>query len=174
MTSSEQRDAPPAQRSGRRSGRTAETAARRHQGRMLALQVLYEVDLTGHDAEEAMSRAFAAHDPVATDVVSRVRHLVLGVLAHRDDLDPIIAAAAPARDFSEQAPIERNVLRLSSYELLYAPDVPVKVAINEGVELAKRFGGENSGKFINGVLRTIHEQHPREDAISTTTGGDAT
>jgi N utilization substance protein B len=141
---------------------------------MLALQVLYEVDLTGHDAEEAMTRAFAAHDPVRADVVAHVQQLVRGVLAHMAEIDPVIAAAAPARDLAEQAPIERNVLRLAAYELMYAPEVPIKVAINEGVELAKRFGGENSGKFINGVLRTIHEQHPRLEESSPVPNAEVT
>ena len=161
MISRERDDAPPAPR---RSGRSAEIAARRHQGRMLALQVLYEVDLTEHDAEEAMTRAFLAHEPVSADVVAQVQRLVRGVLTHETEIDPVIAAAAPARAFAEQAPIERNVLRLAVYELLHAPDIPIKVAINEGVELAKRFGGENSAKFVNGVLRTIHERHPRAEA----------
>ena len=143
--------------------KSADIAARRHQGRMLALQVLYEVDLTDHDPEEAMARAFAEHEPVTPDVVEHVRSLVRGVGEHRDALDPIIAGAAPARDLAEQAAIERNVLRLAAHELLNVPSVPPKVAINEGVELAKRFGGENSGRFINGVLRTILEAHPRAD-----------
>jgi N utilization substance protein B len=125
---------------------------------MLALQVLYEVDLTNHEPDDAMARAFAEHEPLTDDVKAHVRALVSGVLARREEIDPRIAAAAPARALAEQAAIERNVLRLSAYELLYEPDVPPKVAINEGVELAKRFGGENSGGFINGVLRTIFEQ----------------
>jgi N utilization substance protein B len=145
------------QRSERSRARIADVAARRHQGRMLALQVLYEVDLTGHDPEEAMTRAFAEHEPVGEDVVSQVQGLVRGVLSHRDELDPLISAAASARALHEQAAIERNVLRLAGYELLHVPSVPPKVAINEAVELAKRFGGENSGKLINGVLRTLYE-----------------
>ena len=156
----------PARRGARRLEPSADIAARRHQGRMLALQVLYEVDLTNHDPEEAMARAFAEHEPVTPDVVEHVQSLVRGVGQHRDALDPVIAGAAPARDLSEQAAIERNVLRLAVYELLNVPSVPPKVAINEGVELAKRFGGENSGRFINGVLRTILEAHPRADGNS--------
>jgi N utilization substance protein B len=159
----------PERHGGRSREKSSDVAARRHQGRMLALQVLYEIDLTRHDPEEAMVRAFAAHDPVAPDVVTHVRSLVTGVEQHRDDLDPIIAGAAPARALAEQAAIERNVLRLAAYELLKALDVPPKVVINEGVELAKRFGGENSGKFINGVLRTILERHPRPDEKPLTT-----
>jgi N utilization substance protein B len=156
----------PARRGARRREPSADIAARRHQGRMLALQVLYEVDLTNHDPEEAMARAFAEHEPVTPDVVEHVQSLVRGVGQHRDELDPVIAGAAPARDLAEQAAIERNVLRLAAYELLKVPSVPPKVAINEGVELAKRFGGENSGRFINGVLRTILEEHPRADGRS--------
>ncbi len=166
MTTEEEHvDSRPARRGGRRE-RSADIAARRHQARMLALQVLYEVDLTNHDPEEAMARAFAEHEPVTPDVIEHVRSLVRGVGQHRDALDPIIAGAAPARDLAEQAAIERNVLRLAVYELLNVPSVPPKVAINEGVELAKRFGGENSGRFINGVLRTILEAHPRADGTS--------
>jgi N utilization substance protein B len=159
LTSEQLSDAPePGGRKGRHLGGSAEAAARRHQGRMLALQVLYEIDLTDHDPEEAMSRAFAEHEPVTGDVVKHVQSLVRGVLAQRDELDPVIAEAAPARALAEQAAIERNVLRLATYELFHDPRVPPKVAINEGVELAKRFGGENSGKFVNGVLRTISER----------------
>jgi transcription antitermination protein NusB len=132
---------------------------------MLALQVLYEVDLTNHDPEEAMARAFAANEPVSPDVVAQVAELVRGVQARRDELDPILASAAPARPLVEQAAIERNVLRQAAYELLYVPRVPPKVAINEAVELAKHFGGENSGKFINGVLRTVLERYPRADSV---------
>jgi N utilization substance protein B len=156
----------PARRGGRRREPSTDVAARRHQARMLALQVLYEVDLTDHDPEEAMARAFAEHEPVTPDVVEHVQSLVRGVGQHRDALDPVIAGAAPARDLAEQAAIERNVLRLAVYELLNVPSVPPKVVINEGVELAKRFGGENSGRFINGVLRTILEEHPRADGTS--------
>jgi N utilization substance protein B len=153
----------PARSAGRSRESSADVAARRRQGRMLALQVLYEIDLTDHDPEEAMARAFAEHEPVTPDVVEHVRSLVGGVGQHRNALDPVIAEAAPARDLAEQAAIERNVLRLAAYELLHVPSVPPKVVINEGVELAKSFGGENSGRFINGVLRTILERHPRAD-----------
>jgi N utilization substance protein B len=168
VNSEDGQNSPPA-RSRAKRGRTSssEIAARRHQARMLALQVLYEVDLTNHDSDEAAARAFSEHGPLTEDVTSHVRTLVSGVLAHRADLDPILAAAAPARALEEQAAIERNVLRLSAYELLYEPRVPPKVAINEAVELAKRFGGENSGKFVNGVLRTVLEEHRRPTTDTT-------
>ena len=162
MTDNNRRADERRRRSERSRERGAELAARRHQGRMLALQALYEIDLTGHDPDEVMARAFAEHAPVREDVVAHVQSLVRGVLAHRDALDPVIAAAAPARALEEQAAIERNVLRLAAYELTYLPNVPPKVAINEAVELAKRFGGENSGRLINGVLRTLYEERSRQ------------
>ena len=132
MATEERLESKPPRRGARRREPSADVAARRHQGRMLALQVLYEVDLTDHDPEEAMARAFAEHEPVTPDVVEHVRSLVRGVGEHRDALDPIIAGAAPARALAEQAAIERNVLRLAAYELLNVPSVPPKVAINEG------------------------------------------
>ena len=165
-TEEEPVESKPPRRGARSRKSSADVAARRHQGRMLALQVLYEIDLTDHDPEEAMARAFAEHEPVTPDVVEHVRSLVRGVGLHRDELDPVIAGAAPARELAEQAAIERNVLRLAVYELLNVPSVPPKVVINEGVELAKSFGGENSGRFVNGVLRTILEAHPRADETS--------
>jgi N utilization substance protein B len=124
------------------------------------------LDLTSHDAEEAIGRAFAEHDPVEASVQRQVRQLVSGVLEHRETLDPVIAEAAPARALDEQAAIERNVLRLAAFELLHDPRVPPRVSINEAVELAKRFGGENSGKFTNGVLRTIYERREKERAAA--------
>lgn len=145
----------------------ADLAARRHQGRMLALQVLYEVDLTAHDPEEAMERAFAEHDPVTDDVIAHVQKLVRGSLERQAEIDPLLASAAPARTLEEQAVIERNVLRLATYELLHDPQVPPKVVINEAVELAKRFGGENSGKFINGVLRTVLDARQKNPSETT-------
>jgi transcription antitermination protein NusB len=163
---------------GRTAGRGSDAAARRHLGRMLALQVLYEIDLTNHDPDEAIARAILEHEPVPPGVPEHVRALVTGVRGHQDELDPLLAAAAPARSLAEQAAIERNVLRLASYELLHVPDVPPKVAINEAVELAKRFGGEHSGRFINGVLRTVADGHPRPgwnpgDGAERSDGGTA-
>lgn len=169
MTAEEQRKKPSRKSTGGK-GNSAERAALRHQGRMLALQVLYELDLTSHDPEEAIGRAFAEHEPVEEGVQKQVRQLVNGVLEHRDTLDPVIAQAAPARALEEQAAIERNVLRLAAYELMHDPDVPPRVSINEAVELAKRFGGENSGKFTNGVLRTIFEGREKERAETAAKG----
>lgn len=151
-------------------------AGPRHQSRMLALMALYEIDLTGHDVEEVIDRTLedqgepGEEDEVsappdqdrlleqASEVRSRVGRLVQGALSQQAEIDLLISAAAPAFPLRQFSGVDRNVLRLATYELLAAPDVPVSVVINEAVELAKRFGGENSGRFVNGTLGTISER----------------
>lgn len=143
---------------GRKSGGGASgrqpVGGQRHQGRVLALQVLFEIDLTGHDSREAIAHTFA--DQAAPPPVrSHVERLVGGVVTHRDEIDPYITEAAPAFPLPQLAAVDRNVLRLAVYELLHEPGVPTKAVINEAIELAKRFGGDSSGRFVNGVLGTI-------------------
>jgi N utilization substance protein B len=127
---------------------------RRHLARVLALQSLYEIDLTNHDADFVVQRTFEDQD-VPEDTRPYVRKLVNGALEHKDEIDARVFAAAPAFPVSQLSSIDRNVLRIAIYELTQQADVPTKAAINEAVELAKRFGGDNSGRFVNGVLGTI-------------------
>lgn len=129
----------------------------RHQSRMLSLQILYEVDVTDHPVEEVVARTTAEQE-LPDPVSKHVGRLVRGVLAHRDSIDPYIAAAAPAFPVHQLASVDRNVLRQAIFELLHEPDVPVKAAINEAVELAKHFGGDSSGRFVNGVLGTVSDR----------------
>jgi transcription antitermination protein NusB len=141
---------------------------RRHLGRILALQVLYEADVTDHPPAEILERTFQEQDLTGEDelpetedaaaVRAHVERLVGGVLGLVDVIDPHIAGAAPAFPVVQLPSIDRNVLRLAIYELLRETEVPVKAAINEAVELAKRFGGENSGRFVNGVLGTVAQR----------------
>lgn len=146
---------------------------------MLALQILYEVDLTDHALAETLERTLADEDelsrvlaedeeiPVDQAAVANTRalrehveRLVTGSVAARAETDRLIEAAAPAYPIGRVPAIDRNVLRLAVYELLHEARVPPKVAINEAVELAKRFGGDSSGRFVNGVLGTIADQLP--------------
>lgn len=138
----------------------------RHQARTLALQVLFEVELTGHDVRDALAHAFADPDDsdeeggaadsvVPPDVRGYAERLVHGSLLHLYRIDPLLTEAAPNFGGEQTPTVDRNVLRLATYELMYQPEIPPKVAVNEAVELAKHFGGENSGRFVNGVLRTI-------------------
>ena len=95
-----------------------------------------------------------------------IESLVRGVVAERERLDAIIARTAPTWPVPQLPAIDRTVLRMALWELLIERDVPVKAAINEAVELAKRFGGANSGRFVNGVLGTVVAEH-RPDALAT-------
>ncbi len=126
----------------------------RHQARTIALQVLYEVDLSHHRVDEVLARhqGELALPPEVGDYVER---LVLGVRRDVADLDDAIAEAAPAFPVDQMPAVDRNILRVAIYELRNERDVPVRAAINEAVELAKHYGGDRSSKFVNGVLGTI-------------------
>lgn len=126
----------------------------RHQARTLALQVMYEADVAGHPAPEVLERY--VNDLSLPQPVRRyVERLVTGVLQDRDAIDRQIGEAAPTFPVGQLPAVDRNILRIAIYELASEQDVPMKAAINEAVELAKRFGGENSSRFVNGVLGTI-------------------
>jgi len=149
-------------------------ASNRHLGRIVALQSLYEYEFRVHaedksaDIDEILRRNLERYEQEIEDT-DFVSQLVYGVLEHQDDLDDKIRPLAPEWPLEQIARIDRNILRLGLYELLYRADhVPPKVAINEAVELAKAFGSDNSSKFINGVLgtafRTLVETTPDADA----------
>ncbi len=87
--------------------------------------------------------------------------LVRGTLAHQNEIDQVIGDSSTHWRLEQMAGVERAVLRLATYELLFCPDVPVKAAINESIELAKTFGGDEAGRFVNGVLGRIVTQVPR-------------
>lgn len=126
----------------------------RHQARVVALQALYEIDIAGHPPGVVVEERLSETElPEATETFAR--ELAHGVIAHRAALDPIIARYAPEWPVDQIAVIDRNILRLAAYEILFAQETPVKVVINEAVELAKRFGSDSSGRFVNGVLGTL-------------------
>ncbi len=161
-------------------GAYVERSSSRHQGRVLAMQTLFEIDNSEHDIDEVISRIHfeetqlpesvletadsdeQAIDDVPVDVARHAEALTRGTFAHLETIDPVLAKAAPAFPINQIAAVDRSVLRLAIYELYHQPDVPVGVAINEAVEIAKRFGGPNSSKFVNGVLGTISKQLPKE------------
>lgn len=126
------------------------------------MQTLYEVDfrdVTTSDAPEVLERNFAEFGP-GLEEKSFARALVVHVLERKAELDNLIEKAAPEWPIAQIAVVDRNVLRIGLWELLFGnySEVPPKVAINEAIELAKTFGGEKSGKFINGVLGTIYRE----------------
>jgi N utilization substance protein B len=125
----------------------------RRQARISALQILYELDTTSHNAGDAIANRLT-DDPLSPEGETFVRQMVSGVLQHRAQLDQWIQKYAPAWPVDQIAVIDRNVLRIAMYELSGATATPPKVAINEAVDLAKMFGSDNSSRFINGVLGT--------------------
>ena len=130
---------------------------RRRRARIAALQALYERDTSNHDVLATLER-IAAEERLPADAVAFARGLIEGVLAQQDEIDRVIAKAAPAWPVDQLAAIDRNVLRLAITEMLGDNGTPVRAVINEAVELAKSFGSDNSAKFINGVLGSIERQ----------------
>lgn len=125
----------------------------RHRARVIALKALYEIDLVGHDAEATVVHGLG--EGTSEDIDSFARKLVAGVLQHRQEIDSTIQRFAPAYPVEQLSPIDRNTLRLAILEIMFASGVPLKVAINEAVELAKTFGSEASPRFINGVMGAL-------------------
>lgn len=123
----------------------------RRRARALALQALYEVDAAGHKVEEVVS-GLLAEEGLAEENTNFARELVSGVIRDKKKIDANIRSFAPAWPVEQMPIIDRNILRLAIFEIFIDNKVPVKVAINEAVELAKTFGSDNSAKFVNGVL----------------------
>jgi len=140
----------------------------RHLSRSIAMQSLYEKDFMGDkvDLKEVVERNIQEFGPGLEDT-DFARKLSFGVANNMDKLDKIIEKAAPEWPIEQINIVDRNVLRIGLYELIYAnkEEVPPKVAINEAIELAKMFGGESSGKFINGVLGTVYKELNPESQI---------
>ena len=126
----------------------------RRKARTLALQALYEIDTSGHKADDVTGRLLAEED-FTEENEAFVRDIVSGVIENKDKLDQSIREHAPAWPIEQLPVIDRNILRLAIFEILIDNRVPVKVAINEAVELAKTFGADRSSKFVNGVLGSI-------------------
>lgn len=149
-------------------------ASNRHLCRIIALQSLYEYDFRNSldieelttDIDEVLIRNIEVYKD-AVDESEFITDLVKGTLKNEEKIDDMIVPAAPEWPIDQIAKMDKAILRMSLYELLVKRDVPPKVAINEAVELAKEFGGDNSSKFINGVLGTIFRQSelydPKED-----------
>ncbi len=138
-------------------------ASNRHLGRIIALQTLYEEEFrrdagdAAFDLADVLQRNISRYADMVDDT-DFIASLVDGILANRSDLDTRLQPIAPEWPIDQIARMDRIVLRIGLYELLHGKDIPPKVVINEAVELAKAFGGENSSKFVNGVLGTALRQ----------------
>lgn len=138
-------------------------SANRHLGRIIALQTLYEQDFrrecgdTSFRLNDVLKRNLSRYKETVDDQ-EFIKQLVEGIAAKEAELDAVLQPTAPEWPIDQIARMDRVVLHIGVYELLYDKDIPPKVVINEAVELAKAFGGDNSSKFINGVLGTILKQ----------------
>lgn len=140
--------------------------ANRHLSRTVAMQSLYEWDLNGSkgNLEEITKRNIANFAP-GLDDPKFIYDLISGVKEHQAEIDAVIEKTAPEWPLDQITITDRNILRLGIYELQYSKEVPPKVAINEAVELGKTFGGESSGKFVNGVLGTLYRQMEEQGRV---------
>jgi transcription antitermination protein NusB len=126
----------------------------RHKARVAALQALFEVDCTGHHPTVVIERRLE-DSTLPEPGAEFARELVRGVSEQRQELDRYIGRYAPEWPVEQIAIIDRNILRIAIYEILFGADTPTKVAINEAVELAKEYGSDSSGRFVNGVLGSL-------------------
>jgi len=126
----------------------------RRKARIVALQVLYEFDSVGHDLEAALAHLLADAG-LSGENAAFARGLVNGVIRNKEQIDQHIRKFAPAWPLEQIPIVDRNILRLAIFEILLDNSVPVKVAINEAVELAKKFGSDSSSRFVNGVLGSV-------------------
>lgn len=147
--------------------------ANRHIARSIVLQTLFELDFRDYSGLEDKDEILLRNaSEFANDVVDMtfVRALLSGILGKKEEIDLVVAKAAPDWPLDKISIIDRNILRIGLFELLFADaaEVPAKVAINEAIELAKNYGGEKSGKFINGVLGSVYKElgEPDKDAVS--------
>ena len=132
--------------------------SRRRKARELALQLLYQLDLDGEGDPLGALEEFWSRHPVEPDVRHFVETLVRGTKRHQSSIDDLISRATEHWSLGRMAIVDRNILRQGVFELLWAPDVPPSVAINEALEVAKKFSTHESSRFINGVLDRIHKE----------------
>jgi N utilization substance protein B len=139
---------------------------RRRRGREAALRMLFEIDV-GKTPPEAVVARQLAESELDPESLEFARRLVEGTLAERQRIDELLGGYAREWSLSRMANVDRNVLRLAAYEILYLPDIPASVSVDEAVELAKKYSTGESGKFVNGILGNLIREHaPEKQAAS--------
>lgn len=137
---------------------------KRTQAREVAMTILYQMDVSGDTVHNLVEAYWEMQEKADPDVRQFADRIVRGTGKHRDEIDKVIIKYADNWQLDRMAAIDRNVLRFAIYELLYMPDIPPKVTINEAVNIAKKFSLIESGKFVNGVLDKInHSEDPRTE-----------
>jgi transcription antitermination protein NusB len=133
---------------------------RRRQAREIALQALYIMDTSGTPMQEAFAIVNRREEKGDEKTLEFALELVTGTTDHRPALDKLIEGAAQNWALSRMAAVDRNVLRLSAYELLHRPDTPINVVIDEAIEIVRKYSTEDSTRFINGILDKLKDQRP--------------
>lgn len=135
------------------------TKAREH-----ALKILYAIDITGDEPKKCIDAYWKDNDEKDTEIKTFANSLILGVSSKGKEIDKVISESATNWQMGRMAVIDRNILRFASYELLFADEIPPKVTINEAIDIAKRYGDSESGKFVNGVLDKINKDIAKKKA----------
>jgi len=134
---------------------------RRTKARECALKMLYAIDITKNSADECIDIFWKNQETVNNEIKDFADYLTRGVYKNAKFIDTIITKYATNWQINRMAAIDRNIIRMSTYELLFALDIPPKVSINEAVEIAKKYGDKDSSKFVNGVLDKINKQEKK-------------
>lgn len=142
----------------------------RRQSREAALQVLYQVDVGGADPDKALADT-AELNEIDPEDLKFTRELVLGSMSHIEDIDRIIATLSKDWNIERLARVDHNIMRIAIFEIMHRDDIPFGVTVNEAVELAKTFGGGDSGRFINGILAHVASMVPAADDAATASNG---
>jgi len=155
------------------SGIEQENMSSRRRSREMAIQVLYQVDMAQSDLAEAL-RLFCEHFKAPESIRDFAFELARGAHEHREEVDTLIKRFSEHWRLERMPTVDRNILRLAIYELLYRPDIPAKVSINEAVDLGKKYGSEDSGSFINGILDRIRLHLEETGRRETLAASDST
>ena len=131
----------------------------RRRAREIALQVLYELDIGQGETQEVLSLYWENFQP-SEKMREFCQRLVEGVRQKQAEIDPLLEKSSENWSLKRMPTVDRNILRLAAFELLYCPDIPFKVTLNEAIELARKFSTEESSAFINGLLDKIHSLVP--------------
>ncbi len=130
---------------------------KRRRAREIALQVLYEMEVTRKDSDEALADFWESH-PTGEEVCSFATKLVTGTVENLSSIDALLGKHADNWDLDRMAAVDRNILRFATYELLFLDGIPPKVTINEAIEIAKKYSTQDSGRFVNGILDGIKDE----------------
>ena len=131
---------------------------KRTMARESALKILYAIDITKDAPDKCIDNFWLSQDKTAQEVKSYADDIVLGVCHNLARIDKVVSECATNWELDRMAVIDRNILRLGTYELMFMDEVPPKVAINQAIDIAKRYGDKDSGKFVNGVLDKISKE----------------